>query len=102
MNYTEVLNQSLNATSGKITFDQAYQVTSSVPFIIACALVWAIPLFIYIIWGACASAKTSDGRKLSSKVISNANFWIGFIIFALFQSALFILLIFPIWLLPFQ
>ena len=96
------INETIKSGLGGVTFDQAYAVTSSIPFIVAFATVWFLPLFIYILWGACASARTSDGRKLHSKVISNANFWIGFVIFGLIQFAMFILIIFPIWLMPFR
>ena len=91
-----VINETIT-TAGKLTFDNAYAVTSNPMFIIALGLAWFIPLLIYLLWGACASARTSDGRKLSSKVISNANFWIGFIIFGLIQLGLMLMIVFPIW-----
>lgn len=87
---------------GGLTFEKAFEVTSSVPMIVAYAIVWFSPILIYIIWGAVTHAKTSDGRKLPSMVIENTNFWIGLLIFGLFQFALFlIVLVFPVWLLPF-
>jgi hypothetical protein len=106
MDYVQVVNQTVNNTIGGlggITFEKASEITSSLPMVIAFGLVWFLPLLIYFLWGACASARTSDGRKLSSKVISNANFWIGAVIFGLIQLALFlVVVIFPVWLIPFQ
>lgn len=97
-----MLNETLNNSIG-LTYDSATNVTNSIPMIIALAIVWFLPLLIYFIWGALASSRTADGRKLNSKVISNANFWIGFLIFGLIQLSLFlILVIFPVWILPFE
>ncbi|MCK9370181.1 hypothetical protein M0R04_09775 [Candidatus Dojkabacteria bacterium] len=99
-----LLNSTMNVTEGLggVTFDTASAITTSLPMIVAFAVVWGLPLFLYLLWGATASARTSDGRVLKSKVISNANFWIGFIIFGLVQFGLFLLLVFPVWLLPFS
>lgn len=84
------------------TFDEAIVITTSIPFIIAVILTWAIPLLIYLFFGAVTHAKTSDGRKLKSVVMQNSNFWIGFIIYFFIQSALDILLIYPVWLYLFE
>lgn len=81
-----------------ITYEQTIAVTQDPKFIVALAIVYILPLFIYFLWGSLSNARTSDGRKLSSKVIENANFWIGLMIFGFFQLALYILIIFPIWL----
>jgi hypothetical protein len=93
-----MINETINATV--LNFDNVVKITSSTPMIIAYALVWFIPLFIYFLWGALASAKTADGRKLKSLVIQNANFWIGFLIFGIIELGLIILIIFPVWLIP--
>lgn len=98
-----MLNETLNNSIIGITYESATNITSSIPIVIALALVWSIPLLIYLIWGSIAHARTSDGRKLSSRVINNSNFWIGFIIFCFIQLALFlILIIFPVWILIFS
>ena len=96
-----MINETLNQST-ELTFDTAYAITSQVPMIVALFLVWFIPLMIYLIWGCVASARTSDGRKLNSKVISNSNFWIGIVIFGLIGFALILLIIFPVWLLIFE
>lgn len=97
----QVANETIEGAK-TLTFDKAIEVTQSPKFIIALACVYGIPLLIYLFWGALAHAKTSDGRTLKSRVIQNENFWIGIIIFGLLGLALFILIIFPIWLLPFE
>jgi hypothetical protein len=92
----------MNNTIITLPFDKAVEVTSSIPMIITYGLIWFIPLFIYLLWGATANSRTADGRVLQSKVISNANFWIGFIIFGLVQLGLFVLAVFPVWLMLFE
>ncbi len=93
----------LTETTGMgLTYNKAIEVTQTLPFIVAVFLVYLTPLFVYLLWGALAHAKTSDGRTLSSRVIQNENFWIGLIIFGILGLALFILLVFPIFLLIFE
>lgn len=94
----EILNETIEKI-GQTTFDKAFEVTSSPEFIIAVLIVWAVPLIIYVIWGALSQSRTSSGVVLSSKAISNPNFWVAFLIWAIFQGALMLLLIFPIWIL---
>ena len=103
----ELLNASLNNTladmSGKITFDQAYTITSSTPFIAFLLTTSVLIIIMYLIFGACADSRTPSGKKIEgSKAISSANFWMGFVILFFGLLMLNILTIFPIWLLIFQ
>lgn len=101
MSLLAVVNETLQEGAKNLTFQKAIEVTQDVKFIVALGIVYALPLLIYFFWGALSHAKTSDGRVLKSRVIQNENFWIGFVIFGILGLALFILIIFPIWLLPF-
>lgn len=104
---SELLNASLNNTisdvSGKITFDQAYAITSSTPFIIFLVSISFVIILMYILFGAFADSRTPSGKKIpDSKAINSANFWMGFLILFFGLIMLDILTIFPVWLVPFS
>jgi len=99
-----MINETIQTVQGigGITFDKAFEVTSSIPFIIALIAVWALPLLIYLIWGSLGSARTPSGKRLQSKAIMTSNFWIGFAIFFFIQGSMVLFLIFPVFLIPFS
>jgi len=104
---SELLNASLNNTItkglGGITFDQAYAVTSSTPFIIFLLVTSFLIILMYILFGAFADSRTPSGKKIpDSKAINSVNFWMGFLILFFGLIMLNILTIFPVWLVPFS
>lgn len=84
-----------------ICYDQASVVLQSPQIIIWIAVTWFAPLFLYFITGIIARARSANGKATSKPMIAHANFWYAVIIWGLIQIAFFILLIFPVWMIPF-
>jgi len=99
---SQELATNLNSTvieGAKTSFESAIQVTQDPFYIIPVILLLALPILIYLIWGAVSSARTPQGHVIQgTNTIQTANFWIGFMIFIFFLSLASLLMIFPIWL----
>lgn len=81
-----------------ISYDQAIVVTQSMPFIIAFAIIYFIPLFLYLLIGALVKATTASGRVSSSSMWGSVNYYFGVVILGLIELAFILLMIFPVWL----
>jgi len=89
----------LNETLQSLDFETVTQVTNNPIILTTIAIIWLLPILIYIFIASVTHARTSSGRKLDSLMIQSANAWIPVIIWFFIQASLFlILLIFPIWL----
>jgi hypothetical protein len=81
-----------------ISYETASAVMQSTPILVAMITAFSIPLILYFLVGCFVRARSSDGRKLSSRMIGSANFWWAILIFGLLSAGLFLLVIFPVWL----
>jgi predicted membrane protein len=89
----------MDANVTKITYEQVIAVSQSPQILIALAVIFFVPLIIYLLIGIFRSAKTSSGRSVGKRMIATASFWIGWGLWFFVQGFLFfILLIYPIWL----
>jgi len=86
--------------SNMVTYETITTITQSRPFLIAEAMVYLLPLIIYLLVGATIRGKTNSGKSLKKPMMFNANYWYAFIIWAFIQLFLFLVLInFPVWIL---
>lgn len=85
-----------------VSYENASLVTQSPLIVTWVILAWAVPLLIYLLAGMMVKGRSPGGRVSSQSMIMSPNFWIGFVIFGLIQAIFLILLIFPIWLIPFS
>lgn len=95
----ETLNQTIEGTFGKISFNEWTAISTSPEFIVASLIVWGSVLIICLIIGAVVKGKTASGTLLSKPMIGYVNYWYLMLIFLFILPALYLLLIvFPVWL----
>ena len=92
------MSETITAPMTSLTFEAVNQINSDPVMLVAFALTWFVPLFMYFIIGATVRGRSTSGRVMSKPMISFPNFWYGVIIFGVFQLILVILLVFPVWL----
>ena len=96
------MNPLINQTIATVTYEQASTVLQNFPLVGWIAITWLLPLIIYIIVGCIARGRSSTGQVTSRAMITYPNYWYAILIWGLLQLALFILLLFPIWLRAFN
>lgn len=81
-----------------MTYEQWTAVTVTWPFILTVFIAWAVPIFLYVLVGILARARSSDGRTLSKPMIASPNFYYGLLIFGPISLGMLALVVFPVWL----
>lgn len=94
-----VLNEATNLTLQKLTYEDVTTISQSPYGIVAGLVILLVPIIFYLIIGGSVKARSSDGRKLSSSMISSPNYWYGFLIMLFITGGcLLITYWFPLWL----
>jgi hypothetical protein len=82
----------------KMDYSTWILVTKSMPFLIVFFAVFVFFFALYLIIASIKHAKTSDGRKLKSRMIKHGNTWIAVIVWIITGVLFWFLMIDPIWL----
>jgi len=81
-----------------LDFETVSNIMQEPIILIVIGVIWLLPIIIYIIIASITHARTSSGKKLETLMIQSPNAWIPVILWGFFQLALFLGLIFPLWL----
>lgn len=82
----------------KISYEEMIHITQSPQFIGIMLFIWLIiGLILYLIIAGSIRARTPNGVKLKSSMLSHGNAWIPVIIWLVQGGFILILLIFPFW-----
>lgn len=88
----------MNITTQILDYETITHVTQSVPFLIIIGIIWfLVGLVLYLVIAGFTKARTSDGRKLKSSMLSHGNAIIPIIIWVIQGVSILFLLIFPFW-----
>lgn len=80
----------------EVTFDNVSSIMQTPELIVMIMLIWAIPLFLYLIIACTIKGRSSSGHATSKVMIAYPNAWYPMLIWGLIQLGLFLVLIFPI------
>jgi hypothetical protein len=93
----ETINTTIEATK-KLTYEQIISVTNTTPFIIIGAIVWFLPLFLYVLVAINTKPRGASGQTYKGNMLSTLNGWIPIIIWGIFGAGLLLLgFYFPVW-----
>jgi len=93
-----MVNGTVSTTLQNIPFEQWTAVSTDITFIISMIVVWLMPIVVYLIVASLTHARTSNGTKLKTHIISRSETLIPIVIWTFLQGLLvLVFIIFPLW-----